>query len=393
MKILHTISSVDARYGGPIEGIKQLAAVSKALGDVVEIASLDSPDDHEARACPLPVYALGPGRFKYRYAPRFESWLRQNSRTYDVVVVNGIWQFHSLATWRALRRSGTPYVVFTHGMLGPWFKHRYPLKHLKKCLYWPWFEYRVLRDAGAVLFTCEEERLLARESFSRYSACERVVGYGTRRARGNAEIQREAFLSSFPQLRGKKLVLFLGRIHPIKGCDLALQAFARVLAADPDWHLVLAGPDQLRECERLERLAADLNLSNRVTWTGMIVGDKKFGALRCADVFLLPSHHENFGVAVAEALAYGVPTLISNKVNIWREVEADGAGIVAADSVEGICSLLRTWASMTDSDKSAMREAARKCFEARFEIRKAANSLKNTLLQVVDSSRTSDVKK
>ena len=96
-----------------------------------------------------------------------------------------------------------PYFVYTHGMLDPWFKRTYPLKHLKKCFYWPWGEYRVLRDAKAVLFTCEEEKLLARQSFGLYQAHEVVVSYGTNGPTGDAEAQRAAFLAQYPALAGK----------------------------------------------------------------------------------------------------------------------------------------------------------------------------------------------
>jgi len=388
MRILHVIASVRPQGGGPIEGVKQLASVVTALGHEVEIASLDSPDI-DAASCPLPLYALGPGKLKYGYSSRFASWLRGNAQAYDVIIVRGIWQFHSLATWRAVRRSKTPYVVFTDGMLDPWFKNTYPLKHLKKRLYWPWAEYRVLRDAGAVLFTSEEERRLARQSFSRYSAREKVVGQGSIHPTGDAGAQLAAWFSRFPHLRGKRLVLFLGRIHPKKGCDLAIRAFARVLASQPDWRLVMAGPDQVGIRRALERLAADLNISDKVTWTDMITGEVKQGALRSAEVFLLPSHQENFGIAVAEALAYGVPALISNKINIWREVEQDGGGLVAEDDLEGTSSLLQKWASLPDSQKALMREAAKKCFDTRFEIHRAAGNLLSTLTAVVEEHRLS----
>ena len=149
---------------------------------------------------------------------------------YDAVIVNGIWQFHSFGAWRALRNSSTPYVLFTHGMLDPWFKKQYPLKHLKKWMYWPWAEYRVLRDAQAVLFTCEEERVLARESFWLYRCNEVVVSYGTAKPKGDPELERQEFFTRYPELRGKKLALFMGRIHPKKGCDLLIEAFAKVLA-------------------------------------------------------------------------------------------------------------------------------------------------------------------
>jgi glycosyltransferase involved in cell wall biosynthesis len=179
MNILHIISSVNPAGGGPIEGVKQLGGALIHEGHRVEVASLDPPDAPCARQFPIPVYALGPATLRYAFTPRLIPWLRSNRSRYDAVIVNGIWQFHSFAAWQALHDSSTPYVLFTHGMLDPWFKRRYPLKHVKKWMYWPWAEYRVLRDAQAVLFTCEEERVLARQSFWLYRCNEVVVNYGT----------------------------------------------------------------------------------------------------------------------------------------------------------------------------------------------------------------------
>jgi glycosyltransferase involved in cell wall biosynthesis len=301
------------------------------------------------------------------------------------VIVNGIWQYNSFGVWRVLHRSSTPYVVVTHGMLDPWFKQTYPLKHLKKWLYWPWGEYRVLRDAAAVLFTCEEERLLARRSFWLYSANERVINYGTALPTGNQEAQAAEFFRRFPHLRGKRLVLFMGRIHPKKGCDLALEAFAAILASDPSWHFVMAGPDQLGWKSSLESLAAKLQIANRITWTGLVKGDLKLGAIRAAEVLLLPSHQENFGIVVAEALACGVPALISDKVNIWREVQSDRGGLVAPDNLEGACSLLKSWVELSKPQKLDMRECARKSFEKRFEIHQASTTLLGILQELIQS--------
>jgi len=179
MKILHVIRTVNPAWGGPVEGIRQLGSALAVRGHGVEVACLDAPDAPWLKDFPLPVYAVGPALGTYGYGRRWASWLRQNLRNYDVVIANGIWQYHSFGTWRVLRDTQIPYLVFTHGMLDPWFKRQYPLKHLKKWMYWPWAEYRVLRDAQAVLFTCEEERLLARQSFWLYRCNEVVVGYGT----------------------------------------------------------------------------------------------------------------------------------------------------------------------------------------------------------------------
>ena len=300
--------------------------------------------------------------------------------------MNGIWQFHSFAVWRTLRNSSTPYVVFTHGMLDPWFKKRYPVKHVKKWMYWPWAEYRVLRDAQAVLFTCEEERVLARKSFWLYRCNEVVVNYGTAKPTGDPQREQQEFFSRYPELRGKKLALFMGRIHPKKGCDLLIEAFAKVLAPQPGWHMVIAGPDQVGWQKKLNHRAEQLGLASRITWTGMISGAIKWGALRAAEVFVLPSHQENFGIVVAEALAAGLPALISNKVNIWREIQADGAGIVAEDSLSGTCEFFRSYLDLSEEKKLAMRQLARQCFEHRFEIKKAAETLQAVLASVTGNN-------
>ena len=382
MKILHVISSVNPAGGGPIEGIRQLGRTLERQGHDVEIASLDSPEAPHLKQSPLRVYPLGPSHLHYGFSPRFVPWLRSNASRYNAVIVNGIWQYHSFGTWQALHGTQTPYVLFTHGMLDPWFKKEYPLKHAKKWMYWPWAEYRVLRDARAVLFTCEEERRLARESFWLYKCNEVVVSYGTAKPEGDAEAEKREFLAHYPDLQGKRLALFMGRIHPKKGCDLLIEAYAKVLGQDPDWHLVIAGPDQVGLRENLHYRAAELGIAPRITWTGMLSGTMKWGALRSAEVFVLPSHQENFGIAVAEALAAGTPTLISNKVNIWREIEADGAGIVAEDTLEGTLKLFQSYAELSEEKRTEMRSAALDCFAERFEIKKAAGTLHAVLTDV-----------
>jgi len=347
------------------------------------VASLDAPDAEFIKHFPLPIHPLGPGLLKYGYTNRLVPWLREHARNYDVLVVDGIWQYHSFGAWRALHGTQTPYVLFTHGMLDPWFKRTYPLKHLKKMLYWPWAEYRVLRDAGAVLFTCDEERRLARQSFRPYRCNEAVVNFGTAGPDGNPETELETFFESFPELRGKRLATFLGRIHEKKGCDLLIQAFASVLASDPDWHLLICGPDQLGLQSTLQAMAERLSISNRITWAGSVSGELKWGALRASEIFVLPSHQENFGIVVAEALACGLPVLISSQINIWHEVEQDGAGIVAKDDVKGTCTMLKTWLEMSSQQKADMRKNTRQCFLRRFEIHNAAITLIDVLTKVV----------
>ena len=363
-----------------MEAVKQSSSILIGRGHRVEIICLDSPSDPWIREYPVTVHALGSGRGGYGYAPRFARWIKDRHAEYDAVIVHGLWQYNSFGAWRALRGTATPYFVFPHGMLDPWFNRTYPLKHVKKLLYWPWAEYRVLRDAAAVFFTSEEERRLARESFSPYNCNEIVVNYGTAAPDADLAAARENFFNNFPSLRGKRFLLYLGRLHEKKGCDLLIESFVQTGAAHGGAveHLVIAGPagDQ-NYLQRLKTLAADAETS--ITFCGMLSGNLKWGAFSAADAFVLPSHQENFGIAVVEALACGTPVLISNKVNIWREIVNDSAGFADEDDPAGITRLLKLWIDMPAAERDTMRANARACFERRFEINRATDSLLRVL--------------
>lgn len=376
VRILHVNHSADPVGGGPIEAIKQSARALGKIGHTVELLCLDAPGASWLSDYEFPIHAIGPSSNGYGYAPRLVPWLHSHRRNYDVIVINGLWQFHGFGTWQALRGTNQPYFVFPHGMLDPWFKRRYPLKHLKKWLYWPWAEYRVLRDAAAVLFTCEEERIQARQSFWLYRCHEVVVSFGTAVPVGDPDTQRTAFFDRFPQLCGRRLLLFLGRIHEKKGCLELVEAFHRVKSQRPDdFHLVIGGPADSDYALRVKQAVERLGLSDRITWTGMLAGDLKWGAFRAAEAFVLPSYQENFGIAVAEALACGVPVLISNKVNIYREIESDEAGLIEDPGAAGTTRLLERWLHSTLETRSSLRHSARRCFKERFEIDRAAASL------------------
>jgi glycosyltransferase involved in cell wall biosynthesis len=286
----------------------------------------------------------------------------------DAVVVHGLWRYTGVGVWRGLRGRTVPYFVFPHGMLDPYFKHAFRWQHVQKSIFWRIAESRVVRDARAVLFTSEEERRRARLTFRPYTCRECVVGLGIARPAGEKEVEKRAFLAKFPHLTRKRRVLFLGRIHPKKGCDLLIHAFARVAPADPLLHLVIAGPDECGLRAGLERLAMQLNVGNRVTFTGLLNGALKWGALHASEVMALPSYAENFGITVVEAMACGVPVLLSKEVNIWREIESDGAGFAAQPDIHGVTSLLERWLAITDEQRAGMRHRALQSFSKRFEL-------------------------
>jgi glycosyltransferase involved in cell wall biosynthesis len=382
LKILHVIRSLDPQGGGPIEFLKSISAEWTKSGHSCDLVTLDAPSDQLISQSPLTTFALGPAASPgyvsgqgYGYSPRLAPWMKEHSSFYDVVIVHGLWNYASFGSWRGLRKAGVPYFVFTHGMLDPWFNEAFPIKTALKTIFWKALENRVLRDACGVLFTTTEERDLAGRSFRPYSVRPIVVGLGTSDVQGEATVQRLAFRQRMPELDGRRFILFLSRIHPKKGIDLLISAFARQSEMQPDLDLVVAGPDQVGLRSTLQSLAADIGVGSRVHWPGMLTGDAKFGAFRAAEFFALTSHQENFGIAVAEALALSKPVLITNKVNIWRDIQEDQAGIVVNDDLEGVSNGLSELCAMSLEKREALSNNARRCFDERYDLGRIAISM------------------
>jgi glycosyltransferase involved in cell wall biosynthesis len=333
-----------------------------------EIVCLDRPGepwlDSEST---LPLHPLGPALGKYGYSSRLDRWIDDNLARFDGVLVSGLWQYHGLAVWKRCR-ARIPYLVYAHGMLDPWFKMTYRGKHLKKSLYWSMIERTVLRDATAVLFTSPLEAKLAPGTFPGSKWRSFTVPNGTIEPDGNPDLQVQEFYAACPAVRAKPFFLFLGRIHRKKGCDLLIEAFARFARQDAETSLVIAGPDEQGWRTELLSLASSQGVADRVHFPGMLKGDEKWGAFYAAKAFVLPSHQENFGVAVAEALACGTPVLISNQVNIWRDILEDDVGLVEDDDLDGTFRLLERWSLMSEEGRMSMAARCRASFKRRYDM-------------------------
>jgi glycosyltransferase involved in cell wall biosynthesis len=365
-KVLHVIHSLDPSLGGMSEGLKQICAAHERLGHEFKVVAMDDPQSPWLKDFPAEVRCFGPLRTKYGYTPDLVPWIRNNAGRYDATVVHGLWQFHSLATHRALLDSPVPYYVFPHGMLDPWFKRANRLKHLKKAVYWRLIESHVLNDARGVLFTTDDEARLAPQTFSANRWRGINVGFGIDPPRDLHPRQIRKFIERWPECRSKRLVLFLSRIHLKKGCDLLIDAFAGAALRDQNLHLVIAGPDDAGLRPQLEAQARALGVAHRITWTGMLTGDEKWGALQAAEVFALFSHQENFGVAVVEALAIGLPVLITHPINISAAIASRGAGFVDDDTRSGATRLIHRWLDTSGSERESMGERATECFKSLF---------------------------
>lgn len=376
MKILRVIATIDPDTGGPLEGLKRASTIMCELGVDVEVLSMDAPDLYSDVAAKLPwtIHRQGADkRSYYGVSKRFRSWIGQHAADYDAVIVHGMWQYHGLATSQACRRAGVPYFIYPHGMLDPWFNQAYPLKKLKKQIYWWLAEHTVLRHAQAVLFTSEEECHLARQSFAPYHVREHILGYGTIRPDIDATEAAGRLRSSGTEWAQRPYFLFLGRIQEKKGLDLLIEAYADLRSTKQDIpDLVIAGPEQQPDYAR------DLKThypQAGIHWIGAISGDLKWQALAAAEALTLVSHQENFGLVVAEALALGTPVLISDKVNIWREIVNDGAGLAESDDLAGARKLLESWQALSPEAKAAMRARAKETFTRHFDLQNATQRL------------------
>jgi glycosyltransferase involved in cell wall biosynthesis len=387
MKILHLIDSLNPRHGGTTYGLRGLVEELRRLGHETEILVLDEADSEWLESWPCPVHACGRGLGKYRLNPAFAWRACHLVRRFDHVLVHGLWQFHGVAAWLACLLAGVPYAVFPHGMLDGWSARRYPLKHLKKRLYWRLFEHRLLRDSETVFFTTEGEWLSGRTTFAPFAARPAFAAFGVSRPPGELDAHARAWRARHPELAGKRVLLFLGRIHIKKGCDLLIQAGADWLNSLPaaeraQWHLRLVGPcEDTSYLEGLRQTAerAGLTAAGLVSFAPAVAGEEKWQELCGAEVLVLPSHQENFGVVIAEAFACRRPVLISDKVNGWGDITAAGAGLAATDDLAGTRQLLEGWARLEDGRIADMQSAALQYYEQHMSATVSARALLSRL--------------
>jgi glycosyltransferase involved in cell wall biosynthesis len=330
MRILHVISSVAPRYGGPSKAVVEMCRELTRLGERAEIYTtnidvdgcLDVPLERRieadgVRITYFPVEALS----LYKISRPLASALRSSIPDFDVVHVHSLYQFPSTVAAYYCRRYGVPYIVRPHGTLDPFLYRRH---RMRKWLYETLWERRNLAGAAAVHFTAEEEMELAGSLGLRFRGV--VVPLGVYLEERPSSSYRPA--DFWPETAGKKIILFLGRINFKKGLDILAQAFGAIARNRNDVHLLLAGPDSERYGSQVRHWLKEEGVLHKATFTGMLVGERKGVALVQSAMFVLPSYTENFGIAVVEAMAAGLPVVISNRVNIWREVSRGGAGII-----------------------------------------------------------------
>lgn len=398
MKILHVIAGMNPNLGGVSQAVRTMCTELAKQGVYSEITGLDSPGRPFLPNEPAFIHMLGPAKTPWSYGAKFTPWLVENLHRFDVVLLHGLWLYHGYAVRKAIQtcrnqsmNEAQPRVfIMPHGMLDPYFQQApgRKMKALRNWLYWQLIENKVIEDADGLLFTCEEEQQLAREPFQPYKPkSEAVVGLGVEEPPAYTSAMREAFIKRCPDLADTPYILFLSRINQKKGVDMLVKAYvqiARSLAtADTGSspfdsqdvavqlpRLLIAGPGlDTPYGQSVKQLAqADQANESAISFVDMLSGDAKWGAFYGCEAFVLPSHQENFGIAVVEALACGKPVLISNQVNIWREIDRSSSGFVAPDSTDGVHQLMERWLNLSIDEKQRMSNKARETFQNNFSI-------------------------
>ena len=250
-------------------------------------------------------------------------WLARHVSEFDVVHIHALFSFPMLPAAYWANRHGVPYIVRPLGTLSAWgMRNRRPwVKKLSFRL----IESRVLKHAARVHYTSAQERL---EAESLHVTTRAAVIPNALSPGSPTSVVPGGFRASYPQLEGHRVILFLSRLDEKKGLGLLLRAFANVRQRVPDVMLVVAGDGEEWFVRRLKAQAQALEIDPDILWVGFLTGDEKQAALADADVFVLPSYSENFGIAVAEAMAASVPVIVSDQVGIHHEIAEAAAGVV-----------------------------------------------------------------
>ena len=388
MRILHVIGDLAPQSGGPAKACVEMARAVARRGHEVTIATTDfsptagraEPDVAPEPGLALRVFPLGfPGRWLASWPLRRA--LPELVRAADVAHIHSLYLFHSWAAGTLCRRLGVPYIVRPHGTLDPVIQRR---RRWRKRIMELWFQDRLLRNAAAIHYTSAEEMRLA-EPFV-HGAPGVVVPLGLDLRDYSALPMPGTFRRRHPEIGQRPILLFLGRLNFKKGLDVLIEAMARVLAAGIDAHLVLAEPDGGMEVAA-RRWVSRARLEARTTFTGMLTGTDKLAAFVDAALFVLPSSTENFGLAVVEAMACGTPVLVSDRVNIWREIVADGAGLAEPPNAE--CFAAAMTSLLRDAPRrQAMARAAQASVARRYQWSSIAADLERLYARVADARRT-----
>ena len=332
MKVLHVIPSVALNQGGPSLAVSFMASGLSKAGVKVDVATTD--DDGVGGHLDVPLNRAidqnGATFYYFRRHSRFykaswslTGWLSENIHRYDLVHIHALFSYSSCAAAHLAIRKGVPYIIRPLGVLNRWgLENR---RKLLKRFSFRLIEQRILRNASAIHYTSNQEKSEAELSGATTTPV--VIPLGIDLSDFESLPGPERFYAQFPVASGRRIILFLSRLDRKKGLDLLLPAFAEIHGRHPESLLVIAGSGEESFVDRLHQMARQLAIDDNIVWAGFLSGQDKLAAFAAASFFALPSYSENFGLALVEALAAGLPCVVSDQIGIASDVEEFEAGL------------------------------------------------------------------
>lgn len=342
MKILHLISDLDFESGGPAKACFEMAKAVAKKGHTVKIFTTTFSRSKDFQ----PGVEMREGVEIHFFPVHFPRFLKSSVKLYraikkecenstpDVMHIHSLYLFHNLVGGYLGRRYQIPRLLRPHSILDPYIRNRH---RWRKWLFEVLFENKNIKTAVAIHFTAEDEKKLAAPYA--FGTKGMILPLGLNLSEYN-KVDDEILLEQFPELKGKSLVLFLGRINFKKGFDILIPAFSKLVESHPNAHLVVAGPDSDGYKAEVEDMVRENKLEGSITFVGSLRGEEKLSAFSAARFFVLPSYAENFGIAVVEAMACYLPVLISNNVNIWQQVIDAKAGRVVNCDIDELSKVM-----------------------------------------------------
>ena len=381
MRVLHVIPSLSRVHGGPSEALALMERALTAQGVEVESATTDDdgPGRRNGKPCGVPLQENGVVRRYfakrldfYKPAPEFARWIAREVRHYDLVHIHALFSFTSTVAARAAYRAGVPYVVRPLGTLNAYgMSQRRPwLKRLSMaCIEGP-----NLRRAAAVHFTSDAEAAEARP-----------LGIAVREAVIPLGVEADA-IPRAPRCPGHvPCALFLSRLDAKKNLEGLLDAMPLLANQAGALNLLIAGAGAPAYVSALKARAAALGISGRVTWAGQVEGQAKADAFAAADLFVLPSFSENFGIAAAEALAAGLPCVLGEGVAIAQDVVRAQAGVAVGTDARSIADGLRRIMAR-EPGLASLSANARGLAQERFSVQAMGAGLKQLYTRILNGS-------
>ena len=376
LHVCQVVANINRDIGGPAVTVPRLSEALTKEGVACALLTLNykqlGPQTEGAGYNLISVSGNYFTRVMRGWSPTLNRCVRTASRKANIVHNHGVWMFPNLYARQAAITSRIPLVISPRGMLEEWSLGR---SRIKKFMAWSLFERSNLRLAALFHATSEMEVRSLRKLGLRQPIA--MIPNGVELPDREAKAGRQDLESKYPELAGKRWFLFLSRIHPKKGVSELLRAWHEIRDDFRDWHLILAGPDLDGYSNRMKREAVNYQLSDRVTFTGMLSGSEREAALVNSDLFVLPTHSENFGIVIAEALAFGLP-VITTKGAPWRELTAHQCGWWIDLGHAELVRSLENALCLSKAELSAMGERGRALMARKYSWKQVAVQMKQS---------------